>query len=234
MAKVLVVDDDPHIRDVISFALRREGFSPVEAADGRDALSAIRLHQPVLVILDILMPELDGIEVCQVIRAEASDIRNVPILFLSSRDAEADRVKGLDVGGDDYITKPFSPRELIARVKAQLRRAEAVHEPVDRHLAVGPVDMDLDAHIATVNGETIDLTRTEFGLLATLARQPGRVFDRDELMRGAYAEHRVVSERTIDSHMRRLRQKLRASGLDPIETVHGSGFKLSVTAPATD
>ena len=237
MRKVLVVDDDPHIRDVVCFALRRAGFDVTEAADGEAGLLAFRREKPDLVILDVLMPVIDGLDVCRSIRAEAlhgseGGGRNVPILFLSSKDAETDRVVGLDAGGDDYIVKPFSPRELTARVNAHLRRIDALDDPGTSRIAAGPVAMDLDAQSATVAGKPVDLTRTEFGLLATLVRQRGKVLDRENLTNGAYKGNRVVSDRTIDSHMRRLRAKLRSTGIDPIQTVHGVGFRLD--APASD
>ncbi len=224
--RVLVVDDDSHIRDVISFALRRGGYDVVEAGDGRAALASFERQRPDLVILDILMPELDGLDVCRAIRTEASGDRNTPILFLSSRDAEEDRIEGLEVGGDDYMTKPFSPRELLARVNAHFRRRDALAAPDAARIAVGALDIDLDAQTVTVRGKPVELTRTEFGLLATLAQRDGKVLDRDALMNGAYTGHRIVSDRTIDSHMRRLRAKLREAGSDPIRTVYGVGFKL--------
>lgn len=233
MRTILVADDDSHIRDVICFALRRAGFEAIEAADGRSTLAEFTRHRPDLVILDILMPELTGLDVCRAIRgaAEANppQSRNVPILFLSSKDAEPDRVVGLEAGGDDYITKPFSPRELVARVKAQFRRADALAAPAGNEIAAGALHIDLDAQTVTVHGHPVDLTRTEFGLLTTLALKRGKVCDRDALMAGAYTGRRVVSDRTIDSHIRRLRAKLRDGGLDPIETVHGTGFKLVIS-----
>lgn len=223
MRKVLVVDDDAHIRDVVCFALRREGFETVEAGDGRSAVARFERDEPDLVILDILMPEADGLDVCRTLRADS----NVPILFLSSKDAEIDRIVGLEVGGDDYITKPFSPRELAARVKAQFRRQDALASPAVEALEFGPLQMNLAERTATINGAPLSLTRTEFGLLATLARHQGRVLDRDELANGAYPGRRVVSDRTIDSHVRRLRAKLREVGADLIQTVHGVGFRLA-------
>ena len=236
MRKVLVVDDDSHIRDVVCFALRRAGFDVAEAADGEAGLLAFRRDKPDLVILDILMPVMDGLDVCRAIRAEAlrgseGGGRNVPILFLSSKDAETDRVVGLDAGGDDYIVKPFSPRELTARVNAHFRRIDALDDPSVSRITAGPVDMDLDAQSATVAGRPVELTRTEFGLLATLVRHRGKVLDRETLTQGAYKGNRVVSDRTIDSHMRRLRAKLRSTGADPIQTVHGVGFRLDPSAP---
>ena len=231
MRKVLVVDDDSHIRDVICFALRREGFAVVEARDGEQALLAFEREAPDLLVLDIMMPGVDGLEVCRSVRAGghgAGARGNVPILFLSAKDAELDRIVGLEVGGDDYIVKPFSPRELVARVKAFFRRAEALADPTQREIVAGPLHMELDAWKAAVGGRPLELTRTEFGLLATLAQQRGKVLNRETLMNGTYPGHRIVSERTIDSHLRRLRGKLRGVGADCIETVHGVGFRFVV------
>ena len=239
MRKVLVVDDDPHIRDVVCFALRRAGFEVAEAGDGQAGLTAFRRERPDLVVLDVLMPGMDGLDVCRAIRNEEArgsqqGGRDVPVLFLSSKDAELDRVVGLEVGGDDYVVKPFSPRELTARVKAHFRRIEALDDPGAGEVAAGPVAMDLDARSASIDGKPLNLTRTEFGLLATLVRRPGKVLDREALTQGAYKGSRVVSDRTIDSHMRRLRAKLRSGGIDPIETVHGVGFRLAVPTDAPE
>ena len=229
MRSVLVVDDDPHIRDVICFALRRAGFEATEAGDGEAALVRIERDKPKLVILDILMPELDGLDVCRAVRGGSAGNPNMPILLLSSKDAEVDRVVGLELGADDYIVKPFSPRELVARVKAHFRRIDSLAQPQGNEIALGQLHMDLAAQTATISGQPIDLTRTEFGLLATLARRSGKVLNREALMNGAYVDFRVVSDRTIDSHMRRLRAKLReAGGVDPVQTVHGVGFRLSM------
>ena len=228
MRSVLVVDDDAHIREVICFALRRAGFEVTQAGDGEAALIRIERDRPDLVILDILMPEMDGLDVCRTVRGGRAGNANVPILFLSSKDAETDRVAGLELGADDYITKPFSPRELVARVKARFRGVDNLVKPTRNEIAVGHLNMDIDAQKASFCGQPIELTRTEFGLLATLARRTGKVLNREALMNGAYVGFRIVSDRTIDSHMRRLRSKLReAGGIDPIETVHGVGFRLS-------
>ena len=227
MRNVLVVDDDSHIREVICFALRRAGFEVDEARDGIEALNHIERRKPDLLILDILMPEMDGLDVCRALRSGAVGGDRVPILLLSSKDAEVDRVIGLEVGGDDYMTKPFYPRELVARVKAHFRRIDALAEPETNKIVVGPLAMDLDAQSATLFGNPVELTRTEFGLLATLARRNGKVLRRDALIDGAYTDHRIVSDRTIDSHMRRLRAKLKEAGGDPIRTVHGVGFRLA-------
>ena len=228
---ILIVDDDAHIRNVVRFALQKEGFRTDEAADGRQALLRIEAQPPDLVILDIMMPELDGAEVCRQLRARS----RLPIIFLSSRDEEIDRILGLELGGDDYLSKPFSPRELCARVRAVLRRARpAAAPPADgrprapKVLACGPLALDLDAHKVTWEGREIVLTVTEFGIVRTLLGYPGKVFTRDELMTGAYDESTVVSDRTIDSHVRRVRGKFAQVGADPIRTVVGVGYQLVI------
>ena len=233
MRKILVVDDDSHIRDVICFALRRAGFEISEAADGDAALQQAMRVQPDLIILDVLMPKKDGFEVCRALRADpAGNAANVAILFLSSKDAEVDRVVGLELGADDYIVKPFSVRELVARVKAHFRRLDNLAKEDQQQIVVGALVIDLDAHSVRIGDRAVDLTRTEFGLLVTLAQRNGNVLSRDALMNGAYTGPRIVSDRTIDSHMRRLRAKLRQAGTDPIQTVHGVGFRLASPASA--
>ena len=226
MQPILVVDDDPHIREVVRFALAREGFAVAEAADGAEALRAFDALQPRLLVLDVLMPEMDGTEVCRTLRQRSS----VPIVFLTSKDDEVDRVVGLELGGDDYVTKPFSPRELVARVKAVLRRLDAVRMPIPpeaaRLIRHGRLVLDLDRFRATWDGREVVLTATEFGLLRALLAFPGKVYTREELMERAYAEETVVSGRTIDSHVRRLRAKFAALSAEPVETVHGVGYRV--------
>ncbi len=225
MNKILIVDDDAHIRDVLTYALKNEGFTIVEAENGRIALEKFSSEQPDLVILDIMMPELDGISVCRELRKSHA----TPIIFLSSRDDEIDRVLGLELGGDDYISKPFSPRELIARVRAVLRRvnpAESAAPEPESQLQQGQLKIDLDQFKVFWGEQEIILTVTEFALLRTLIQHPGRVFSRQTLMDTAYDFNNVVSDRTIDSHMRRVRAKLSQAGANPIETVHGVGYKL--------
>jgi two-component system, OmpR family, response regulator len=228
--RVLIVDDDSHIRDVIRFALQKDGFATDEAADGKQALALIEKQPPSLVVLDIMMPEMDGIELCRRVRARSS----LPIIFLSSRDEEIDRVLGLELGGDDYLSKPFSPRELVARVRAVLRRSTPTSVPQGESprppklLARGPLQLDLDAYAVCWDGNPIVLTVTEFAILRTLLGYPGKVFTRDELMTGAYDDGTVVSDRTIDSHVRRVRQKLERVGADPIRTVFGVGYQLVI------
>lgn len=225
MQTVLVVDDDPHIREVIVFALGRAGLRAVEAEDGAAALAAFDAVAPDLVVLDVMMPGIEGTDVCREIRRRSV----VPILFLSSRDEEIDRVVGLELGGDDYVGKPFSPRELVARVRALLRRASPPPPPGGerREIGHGRLRLDVDQHRCWWGEREIALTATELGILRTLLGRPGKVYSRDELMDCAYRESTVVSDRTIDSHVRRLRAKLREVGADPIETVHGVGYKLA-------
>ncbi|MBY6266279.1 DNA-binding response regulator [Azospirillum sp. 412522] len=227
MTKILLIDDDPHIRDIVRFALNREGFAVVEAGDGVQGLALAQKDSPDLILLDIGMPEMDGTEVCRRLRRDS----RVPIIFLSSRDDEIDRILGLELGGDDYVTKPFSPRELTARVKAVLRRMvppePPVPEPSDPVLRHNRLRLDPEGVRAFWDETEVVLTATEFGLLRTLADRPGKVFSRDALMDGAYATERYVADRTVDSHIRRVRAKFQAVGGAPVETVHGLGYKLS-------
>ena len=219
MATILVVDDDRAIRDVVCFALTRAGFAVQQAGDGARALQQFRTAPADLIVLDILLPELDGTDVCRTLRRTST----VPILFLSSKDDEIDRVVGLEVGGDDYLTKPFSPRELVARVRAILRRSTgATPEPL-RH---GLLALDAEGVRASWADQEVTLTATEFGLLRTLFERRGRVVSRNGLMDGAYAAQHVVSDRTIDSHIRRIRAKFASVGGAPIETLPGLGYRI--------
>lgn len=227
MHTILVVDDDAHIRDVIRFALEQTGMRVAEAGDGAEALEQFRSAGPDLVILDILMPEMDGLEVCRQLRKHA----DTPIVFLTSRDDEIDRVIGLEIGGDDYVVKPFSPRELVARVNAILRRLKKGGSPVEsvsgKPLGRGLVALDAQSHVATWDGEDVPLTAMEFSLLQAMLRHPTKAFTRDELMDRVYDQGVAVSDRTIDSHVRGVRAKFAAlGGGHVIETVHGVGYKL--------
>lgn len=226
MAHILVVDDDDHIREVVTFALQKSGFRVTEAADGKQALARFNECHPDLFILDIMMPELDGTEVCRTLRQQ----HRTPIIFLTARDDEVDMIVGLELGGDDYVTKPFSPRQLLARVRAVLRRMQPMPAvaPGDTEvqlLEVGQLALDLECFQTHWGRQPLTLTATEFRLLQVLAGRPNKVFSRDELMQAAY-DNVIVSDRTIDSHIRRLRSKIAGAGGEAIETLHGFGYRL--------
>ncbi len=222
-ACILVVDDDAPLREVVRYALAREGHRVLEAADGAQALAVCADQAVDLVVLDVSMPGLDGLETCRRLRATAT----TPIVFLSSRDDELDRVLGLELGGDDYLTKPFSTRELASRVKAVLRRTrEAPPASDDDVLHAGPVRLDPVGFRAWVGKDELTLTPTEFRLLLAFVRQPGRLWTREDLMARAYPDGRHVAQRTLDSHLRGVRAALREAGADAIETVHGLGYRM--------
>ncbi|MDZ4374929.1 MAG: response regulator transcription factor [Phenylobacterium sp.] len=224
MPQVLVVDDDPHIRQLLVFALEKAGLTAREAEDGEAALAAVAQAAPDLVVLDINMPRLDGLEVCRRLRAQG----DLPILFLSSRDDEIDRILGIELGGDDYVVKPFSPREVVARVQAILRRARAPR-PVEagETLARGRLSLDGDNWTAQWDGAEVDLTVTEFGILKILMSGPTRVFSRDQIIDRLHGPGFAITDRTIDSHVRNLRGKFAAvGGHDVVETRSGVGYRL--------
>jgi two-component system OmpR family response regulator len=226
--KILIVDDDPHIREVLRFALEQAHYKVSEAADGRKALGLFQAQGADLLVVDVMMPEMDGLELCRELRKSSP----VPILFLSSKADEIDRVLGLEIGGDDYLTKPFSPRELLARVQVILRRTRAQdsHGQAPEGPALyqqGKVSLDVESHQASFQGKPVELTATEFSILQTLLNRPTKVHTREQLMGGAYAQQTVVSDRTIDSHVRGVREKFAQQGCKSIiETVHGVGYRL--------
>jgi two-component system OmpR family response regulator len=222
--KILIADDEPNIREVISFALERAGFAIATARNGVEALQQVRRSPPDLIILDIGMPEMDGLEVCRQIR-KASE---VPILFLSARDEEIDRVLGLEIGGDDYVTKPFSARELVARVNVILKRARGGGgNGKPAAMNHGHVRFDAARHAVWFGEAPISLTALEFEILGAFLARPEMVFSREQLMEAAYGAGTYVSDRTIDSHIRNLRAKFAEAGCSSIvETVHGVGFRL--------
>jgi two-component system OmpR family response regulator len=221
---ILIVDDDPHIRDVVRFALEKSGMSISIATNGKEALRQFDRNTHDLVVLDVGMPEMDGLEVCRQIRKTAE----TPILFLSARDEEIDRILGLEIGGDDYVTKPFSPRELVARVHAILRRTRnTTPQSESKPLMHGGLTIDPDARTASFEDKPITLTALEFSILRALLSRPGFVFTRELILDAAYAGNIHVADRTIDSHIRNIRAKMATAGSDSvIETVHGVGFKL--------
>lgn len=221
---VAVVDDEDNLRETLAFALRREGY-PVELfAHGGEAWEAFRRRLPGLVILDILMPEMDGLELCRRIRSISETI---PIIFLTSRDEEFDRVLGLEIGADDYLCKPFSMRELLARVKVLFRRAALEAAPKEAPLRVGDLELDLQRYTVKWKGQPVSLTVTEFMMLHALVRHPGHVKSRKQLHQDGYPHDAYVSERTIDSHIKRLRRKFEEvdAGFDRIETMYGLGYR---------
>lgn len=221
VARILVVDDDAHIREVVGYALARDGHQVEAEADGDVALTRIAAGGLDLVVLDVLMPEVDGLTVCRRVRAAGGP----PIIFLSSRGEDADRVIGLDLGGDDYVAKPFSPRELAARVRAVLRRHAEPLPPPPPPLRRGRITIDRARHVALVDDHELDLTATELRLLAALLERPGRALSRDQLITCAYPDNHHVAVRTVDTHVRNIRHKLAAHGVDPIATVAGVGYR---------
>lgn len=218
--KILIVDDDPRLRDLLRLALERAGHAVAAAGDGRAALVALAREAPDLVILDVGLPEMDGFETCRRMRASSE----VPILFLTARDAEIDRVLGLELGADDYVTKPFSPREVVARVRAILKRSAGA---APQRLALGGLELDLGARRCRVGGAEVALTGTEFQILAQLMAAPGRLVTRPVLVAALWGARSAVSDRTLDSHLRNLRRKLAEAGCDGLlETVHGQGLRV--------
>jgi two-component system, OmpR family, response regulator len=219
--KILLVDDDPRLRDLVALALERAGYGVITASDGQRALMHAAREKPDLIVLDVGLPEMDGFEVCRRIRAASE----VPILFLTARDDEVDRIVGLELGADDYVTKPFSPRELVARIKAILKRSRGPDAPPA--LQHGRITLDPSAHQCVVEGREVALTATEFKLLAHCLAAPARLHPRSQIIAAIWGAHSAVSDRTLDSHLRNLRHKLAAAGCpDAIETVHGIGVKI--------
>ncbi len=218
--KILVVDDDPRLRDLVTIALERADFTVIVAANGQQALTHAARENPDLIVLDIGLPELDGLEVCRRLRARSQ----VPILFLTARADEIDRIVGLELGADDYVTKPFSPRELVARVRAILKRANPAM--LVQSLRHGQLMLDPDRHLCSVAGTAATLTAAEMALLARLMQHPDMVQTRAGLIEQVWGDS-DISDRTLDSHLRNLRRKLADAGCaDAIETLHGIGIRM--------
>jgi two-component system alkaline phosphatase synthesis response regulator PhoP len=224
MQTVLVVDDEPKIAQLARDYLEHAGFAVVTAGDGPSALHAARVRHPDLVVLDLGLPGLDGLEVMRSIRSTGA----MPIVVVTARDTELDKLLGLELGADDYVTKPFSPRELVARVRAVLRRTERATEPRDR-IEVGDLVLDVPRLRVTLHGRPIDLTATEFSLLATMAREPGRVFTRSQLLDAVHGVAFDSYERAIDAHVKNLRRKLEPEPSRPrhVLTVYGVGYRVA-------
>ena len=228
-ARILIVDDEPPIVDVLAYNLQRANYQVVIARDGEEALAQARREQPDLVILDLMLPKLDGIEVCKALRRE----RDVPIIMLTARDGEIDRVVGLELGADDYVVKPFSVRELMARVKNVLRRSQAAPQPAEPGQEVvhaGPLRLDITRHQVWWGPVELELTALEFDLLHTLARHAGQLLSREQLLAQVWGYDYYGDLRVVDAAVKRLRAKVRsaAPGVEAITTVRGVGYKLLV------
>ena len=229
MPTVLVVDDEPKIVQLARDYLEHAGFGVLTAGDGPSALQAARTREPDLIVLDIGLPGLDGLEVMRSIRASSS----TPIVVLTARDTELDKLLGLELGADDYVTKPFSPRELVARVRAVLRRSERAVEPAER-IEVGELALDVRRLRTTIAGRPVELTATEFQIVATMAREPGRVFTRSQLLDAVHGVAFESYERAIDAHIKNIRRKLEPDPARPrfVETVYGVGYRVAEAEPA--
>lgn len=229
---VLLVDDDPHIREVLAFAFDKAGFAVRTAGDGEEAVADAARHTPDLVVLDINMPRMDGLEVCRRLRSTG----DVPVLFLSSRDDEFDRVLGIELGADDYVVKPFSPREVVARANAILRRsarsdAAPAAQPGGATVEKGLLSLDTEGWLARWQGAEVALTVSEFNLVRALAGAPGRILSRDQLIDQLHGPGFAITDRTIDSHIRNIRRKFGDLGAhDVIETRAGVGYRLGACA----
>ena len=224
---ILIVEDDPNIAELVARYLENSGFCPITVNDGAEGVAAARRHDPQLIILDIMLPKLDGWEVCRALRRES----DVPIIMLTAREDEMDRVVGLSMGADDYVVKPFSPRELVERVKAILRRARPAPASApaagERPLRLGPLVLEPEKHKVTRDGKPVSLTPSEYKLLHCLMASPGRVYSRGELLERLYENGEAVIDRVVDVHIGKLRQKIEADPSKPtlIRTVHGVGYR---------
>lgn len=221
-SKVLVVDDEPEAVELVEFNLKGAGYDVTTASDGAEALNKARRIQPNLVILDVMMPEIDGMEVCKLMRRDPAT-SGIPIIMLTAKASEVDRVLGLELGADDYVVKPFSPRELVLRVKKLLERGKPA-ETAKEKMVFGDLVIDLPRHVVFWKGKEILLTATEFKLLSTLAERKGRVQSRDALLRDVWGYESMIDTRTVDTHMRRLREKLGGAS-KYLDTLRGVGYR---------
>ncbi|HEV8291991.1 MAG TPA: response regulator transcription factor [Tepidisphaeraceae bacterium] len=219
---ILVIDDEPDLLELVEFNLKKDGYEVIVAKNGQSGLEIAQKHVPDLIVLDLMMPGIDGLEVCRQLRGD-SRTKQIPMIMLTAKSAEADRIVGLELGADDYITKPFSPRELVARVRALLRRAASTQE-APTVIRQGEVLIDLTRHEVTSSGRQVTLTPTEFRILHFIAARPGRVLSRDQIIDAAVGNEMAVFDRTIDVHIAAIRRKLGKAG-DRIETIRGFGYK---------
>lgn len=221
--RILVADDEPDVLQLVTLNLKGAGFIVTHAEDGQQALAQAREIDPALIVLDLMLPELSGVEVCKVLKKE-SQTAQIPIIMLTAKAEEVDRIVGLELGADDYITKPFSPRELVLRVKSVLRRSGPVTEAEDL-LTLGDISVDRARYEVLVRGKSVEFTATEFKLLAILMERRGRVQSRDTLLNDVWGYESIIDTRTVDTHIRRLREKLGKSS-DCIETIRGFGYRM--------
>jgi two-component system phosphate regulon response regulator PhoB len=219
--KILIIDDEPDVVDLVAFNLKEAGFETLHALDGAEAVRLARTSTPELIVLDVMLPELNGLEVCKILRRDPKT-SGIPIIFLTARAAEIDRVLGLELGADDYVTKPFSPRELVLRIKNRLNRAP--QESSAERMEFGKLLIDLPSHAVTWNGAPIELTATEFKLLTILAQRKGRVQSREQLLHDVWEYDNVIDTRTVDTHIKRLREKLGPAAAH-LDTVRGVGYR---------
>jgi DNA-binding response OmpR family regulator len=218
--KILIIEDESDVADLLTLNLRKAGFRTATAADGANGLQKARDDRPDFIILDLMLPKMSGLEVCKILKSDMAT-SHTPILMLTARAEEIDRIVGLEFGADDYVTKPFSPREIVLRIRAILRRGETA----DESLKAGSISIDPTRHVVRVNGKQVHLTSLEFKLLQTLMQRRGRVQDRDRLLNEVWGYESVIDTRTVDTHVRRLREKLGKAG-NAIETIRGFGYRL--------
>lgn len=223
--RILIVDDEVDVTDLVAYHLRAKGFQVEALNDPNSSIGVARTFMPDLVILDVMMPDLNGIQICRMLRADPK-LKKVPVVFLTAKAEESDRIQGLEMGADDYICKPFSTKELVLRVQTILRRLTEGAPAEPKHLQVGQIAVDIDRHIATVGGQPVELTATEFKLLRLLMERRGRVQTREHLLINVWNYETEIETRTVDTHVRRLREKLGAEAAW-IETIRGVGYRMA-------
>jgi two-component system, OmpR family, alkaline phosphatase synthesis response regulator PhoP len=231
MKRIQVIEDDKDIIELVRYNLEKDGFQVIASSDGATGLAQIRKAPPDLVVLDLMLPKLSGLDICKEVRKDAS-LNRLPILILTAKGEEADRVVGLELGADDYVTKPFSPRELVARVKALLRRAEPPAAASEKPIEIGALRIDPAAYRVTRGGKAVPMSTLEFRLLYFLAARPNRVFTRDQLLDGVWGTDRFVTPRSVDVYVRRLREKMESDPQHPahLKTIRGAGYLFETRA----